>query len=182
MHVSPKLCTKCSLWLIIHKNLILDSLLKWKFGPSPRLHPSSMRTQKLVKIYVPCTHSNSEWKFNLPTAPPGYPHLANWKGVPVGGAMMLEWVLKSPPEKVKLRTPISPIHTAWTGFNLYLYSGGSYPQQAPLLWKIATARSFILTDKSLDRLECTAHHPGSRGVADIYVCQNSPVEYTSVES
>ena len=45
----------------------------------------------------------------------------------------------TPPKKAQLRAPLSPLQTAWTD----------------------------LADNSLGGVECTANHPGSRGVADI---------------
>ena len=49
----------------------------------------------------------------------------------------------APPKKAQLRAPLSPLHTAWTGFDPNLYSGGS-SSAGPALVEIATARSFIL--------------------------------------
>ena len=37
------------------------------------------------------------------------------------------------------------LQTVWTGFNPRIYSDGS-PQQIPLWWKIATAKSFVLSN------------------------------------
>jgi len=34
-----------------------------------------------------------------------------------------------------------------------------------------------LAENGLDGVECTAHHPGSLGVARYYVHHNTPVEY-----
>jgi len=45
--------------------------------------------------------------------------------------------------QLKLRAPLSPLQTAWTGFDPNLYSGGS-SSASPALVVIATARSFIL--------------------------------------
>ena len=47
------------------------------------------------------------------------------------------------PPKTQLRAPLSPLQTAWTGFDPNLYSGGS-SSAGPTLVEIATARSFIL--------------------------------------
>jgi len=46
-------------------------------------------------------------------------------------------------QKAQLRAPLSPLQTAWTGFDPNLYSGGS-SLAGPALVEIATARSFIL--------------------------------------
>jgi len=46
-------------------------------------------------------------------------------------------------QKAQLRAPLSPLQTAWTGFDPDLYSGGS-SSAGPTLVEIATARSFIL--------------------------------------
>ena len=75
----------------------------------------------------------------------------------------------TPPKKAQLRAPLSPLQTAWTGFDPNLYSGGS-PSAGPALVEIATAprpQGTDLADNSLGGVECTANHPGSRGVADI---------------
>jgi len=53
----------------------------------------------------------------------------------------------TPPKKAQLRAPLSPLQTAWTGFDPNLYSGGS-SSAGPALVEIATARSFIL-DKGI---------------------------------
>jgi len=49
----------------------------------------------------------------------------------------------APPKKAQLRAPLSPLQTAWTGFDPNLYSDGS-SSAGPALVEIATARSFIL--------------------------------------
>ena len=46
-------------------------------------------------------------------------------------------------QKAQLRAPLSPLQTAWTGFDPNLYSGGS-SSAGPALLEIATARSSIL--------------------------------------
>jgi len=46
-------------------------------------------------------------------------------------------------QKAQLKAPLSPLQTAWTGFNPNLYSGGSSSAGTALV-EIATARSFIL--------------------------------------
>ena len=74
------------------------------------------------------------------------------------------------PKKAQLRAPLSPLQTAWTGFNPNLYSGGS-SSAGPALVEIATARSFILnrgivtdtmtaTPWSQDGLQCIPLHQG----------------------
>ena len=47
------------------------------------------------------------------------------------------------PKKAQLRAPLSPLQTAWIGFDPNLYSGWSC-SAGPALVEIATARSFIL--------------------------------------
>jgi len=49
----------------------------------------------------------------------------------------------TPPKKAQLRAPLSPLQTAWTGFNPNLYSSVS-SSAGPTLVEIATARPFIL--------------------------------------
>ena len=68
------------------------------------------------------------------------------KSVPVGGVCMPMFDLSHLPKKVQLRAPLSPLQTAWTGLQ---------------------ARPQGTDSTSLDGVECTAHHSGSRGVADI---------------
>jgi len=82
------------------------------------------------------------------------------KGVPVGGAMMPERVLKSTLKKAQLRAPPSPLQTAWTGFDPNLYSGGS-SSAGPALVEIATARSLILNRCIVtDTMSATPLEPG----------------------
>ena len=38
---------------------------------------------------------------------------------------------------------------------------------SPSAWSVSVLQSTDLADNSLGGVECTAHHPGSRGVADI---------------
>ena len=45
-----------------------------------------------------------------------------------------------PPQKDQLRDPLSPLQTAWTGFDPNFYSGGS-SSSGPALVEIATASS-----------------------------------------
>jgi len=46
-------------------------------------------------------------------------------------------------QKAQLRAPLSPLQTAWTSFDPYLYRGGS-SSGGPAPVETATARSFIL--------------------------------------
>ena len=66
----------------------------------------------------------------------------------------------TPPEKAQLRAPLSPLQTAWTGFDPNLYISGS-SSAGPALVEIATARSFIL-DRGIvtDTLSATPLQPG----------------------
>ena len=50
------------------------------------------------------------------------------ESVPVGGAMTPGWVLNHLPE-CSIKSSTLSVQTAWTGFNPYLYSGGSSWQQ-----------------------------------------------------
>ena len=62
--------------------------------------------------------------------------------------------------KAQLRAPLSPLQTAWTSFNPYLYSGGS-SSAGPALVEIATARSFILNRGIVtDTMSATPLEPG----------------------
>jgi len=71
-------------------------------------------------------------------------------------------VLNHLPE-VHLRAPLSPLHKAFTVNPIGLQA---HPQGTNL------------ADNSLGGVECTAHHPGSGGMADIVsVTCNAPVEY-----
>ena len=56
---------------------------------------------------------------------------------------MCQCLFSNTSQKAQLRAPLSPLQTAWTGFNPYLYSGGS-SSAGPALVEIATAKSFIL--------------------------------------
>jgi len=82
------------------------------------------------------------------------------KSVPVGGALLPNVCSLTPPKKAQLRAPLSPLQTAWTGFNPYLYSGGS-SSAGPALVEIATARSFILNRGIVtDTMSATPLEPG----------------------
>ena len=66
----------------------------------------------------------------------------------------------APPKKAQLRAPLSPLQTAWTGFDPNLYSGGSL-SAGPALVEIATARSFILNRGIVtDTMSATPLEPG----------------------
>ena len=78
----------------------------------------------------------------------------SWPISGVGGAMMAMLVLS------QLRAPLS-LQTAWTGFNPYIVVG--HPQHAPLWWKIAAARSFIL-NRGIVTDTMSSHAPGARMV------------------
>jgi len=62
--------------------------------------------------------------------------------------------------KAQLRAPLSPLQTAWTGFDHYLYSSES-SSVGPALVEIATARSFILNRGIVtDTMSATPLEPG----------------------
>ena len=66
----------------------------------------------------------------------------------------------APPKKAQLRAPLSPLQTAWTGFDPNLYSGGS-SSAGPALVEIATAWSFILNRGIVtDTMSATPLEPG----------------------
>jgi len=66
----------------------------------------------------------------------------------------------TPPKKAQLRAPLSPLQTAWTGFDPNLYSGGSSSAGPPLV-EIATAMSFILNRGIVtDTMSATPLEPG----------------------
>ena len=69
------------------------------------------------------------------------------------------FVLSHLPKKAQLRAPLSPLQTAWTGFDPNLYSSGS-SSAGPALVEIATARSFILDRGIVTDNVC--HTPGAR--------------------
>ena len=77
------------------------------------------------------------------------------KRVPVGGAFLPNACSLAPPKRAQLRAPLSPLQTAWTGFDPNLYSGGS-SSAGPALVERATARSFILTG-ALWLTQCLPH-------------------------
>jgi len=63
-------------------------------------------------------------------------------------------------QKAQLRAPLSPLQTAWTGFDPYLYSGGS-SSAGPALVEIATARSLYLNRGIVtDIMSATPLEPG----------------------
>jgi len=63
-------------------------------------------------------------------------------------------------QKVQLRVPLSPLQTAWTGFDPNLYSSGSSSAD-PALVEIATARSDILNRGIVtDTMSATPLEPG----------------------
>ena len=53
----------------------------------------------------------------------------------------------APPKKAQLRAPLSPLQTAWTGFDPNLYSDGS-SSAGPALVEIATATALCLYSQS----------------------------------
>ena len=64
------------------------------------------------------------------------------------------------PKRAQLRAPLSPLQTAWTSFDPYLYSGGS-SSAGPALVEIATARSFIFNRGIVtDTMSATPLEPG----------------------
>jgi len=87
------------------------------------------------------------------------------KSVPVGGALLPNVALSHVPKKAQLRAPLSPLQTAWTGFDPNLYRGGS-SSAGPALVEIATARSFILNRGIVPDNFC--HTPGARMVSSAF--------------
>jgi len=66
----------------------------------------------------------------------------------------------APPKKAQLRAPLSPLQTAWTGFDPNLYNGGS-SSAGPALVEIAIAR-FFYTQQGIvtDTMSATLLEPG----------------------
>ena len=63
-------------------------------------------------------------------------------------------------QKAQLRAPLSPLQTAWTSFDPYLYRGGS-SSAGPAPVETATARSFILIRSIVtDIMSATPLEPG----------------------
>ena len=90
------------------------------------------------------------------------------KNVPVGGALLPNVCSLTPPKKAQLRAPLSPLQTAWTGFNPNLYSGGS-SSAGPALVEIATVRSFIVyTQQGHCDWHNVCHTPGARMVSSAF--------------
>jgi len=81
------------------------------------------------------------------------------KSVPVGGHLC-QCLFSHTSQKAQLRAPLSPLQTAWTGFDPYLYSGGSF-SAGPALVEIAGNRSFILNRGIVtDTMSATPLEPG----------------------
>jgi len=74
--------------------------------------------------------------------------------------MLFQCLFSHTSQKAQLRAPLSPLQTAWTGFDSYLYSGGS-SSAGPALVEIATAKSFILNRGIVtDTMSATPLEPG----------------------
>ena len=79
------------------------------------------------------------------------------KSVPVGGAFLPNACSLAPPKKAQLGAPLSPLQTAWTSFDPYLYSGWSSSAGSALV----EIRSFILNRGIVtDTMSATPLEPG----------------------
>ena len=63
-----------------------------------------------------------------------------WKKCASGRGIAAKCLFSHTSQKAQLRAPLSPLQTAWTGFDPNLYSSGS-SSAGPALVEIATARS-----------------------------------------
>ena len=113
--------------------------------------------------------SHWQWPWSVVSSISSFPLCVNnklyrwkkkWKKCASGRGIAAKCCFRAPPKKAQLRAPLSPLQTAWTGFDPNLYSSGS-SSAGPTLVEIATARSFILNRGIVtDTMTATPLEPG----------------------